>query len=101
HVLGVAAVAAGADVVDVRQGLIAFGTVVEAEVDHHPLVAPARVHALADGGDAANDVRALDAGERERGTAAPPAGDLAGIGVAAVGALAHPDVGVVHPAGVD
>src|SRR5699024_2077456 len=39
-VLGVAAVAAVADVVDVGQGLIALGPVVQAEVDHHPLPDP-------------------------------------------------------------
>src|SRR5699024_9207988 len=102
-VLGVAAVAAVADVVDVRQGLVALGAVVEAEVDHHPLPDPVPAHAAAaaDGDDAADDVRALDAREAEGGAAAPPGGDLRGIGLAAVGALAHPDVGVVHAAGVD
>src|SRR5699024_6678947 len=93
--------AAVADVVDVRQGLVALGAVVEAEVDHHPLPDPVPAHAAADGDDAADDVRALDAREAEGGAAAPPSGDLRGIGLAAVGALAHPDVGVVHAAGVD
>src|SRR5699024_4623500 len=100
-VLGVAAVAAVADVVDVGEGLVAFGAVVEAEVDHHPLPDPVPAHAAADGDDAADDVRALDAREAEGGATAPPGGDLRGIGLAAVGALAHPDVGVVHAAGVD
>src|SRR5699024_7940562 len=45
-VLRVAAVSPVADVVDVRQALVALGPVVDAEVDHHPLPDTVPGHAL-------------------------------------------------------
>jgi hypothetical protein len=98
EVLGIAAVATVADIVDVGQAVV--GAVVEAEIQHDALADAARRHALADCDDAADAVGALTAREGEgRGGAAPPGGHGVGIVVGAVGAEPHPDVRIVHAAG--
>src|SRR5690625_1083591 len=69
--------------------------------DLHPLPDPGLVDTFADRGDGSDDVGSLDPREGQGGASSPPGGDFSGVGVAAVGAFAHPHVGVVHPAGVD
>ena len=94
-VLGEPAVAAVTDVVDV--GETGSRVVVDAEIHHRPFPHDPAVHTVADRGDAPGDVRALDQRELEP-TAPPPRRHCAGIVLGAVGAFAHPDVGVVDAA---
>src|SRR5262249_6339307 len=103
RILRIAAVAAVPDIVDVHEAVV--GAVVKREIDHRALADAPRRHAGAHRDDAAHDVRALDAREAQRRVAAlagtAPGGHGGGIAVGAVGALAHPDVRVVHAAGGD
>ena len=94
-VLGEPPVAAVADVVHV--GETGPRVVVDAEVDHHSLTRDGSVDAVADRGDAPGDVRALDQRELEP-PAPPPRRHRTGVVLGSVGALAHPDVGVVDAA---
>jgi hypothetical protein len=98
HVLGIAAVAAVADVIDVGEAVVV--AVVQAEVEQDALADPARRHARAGGHDAAGRIGALDARKRQGGGGTTsPGRDGIGIFVRAIGAQSHPDVRVVHAAG--
>src|SRR5262249_57553801 len=99
----IAAVAAVSDIVDVHEAVV--GAVVEREIDHRALADARLRHTGAHRDDAAHDVRALDAREAQRRVAAlagtAPRGHGAGVAVGPIGALAHPDVPVVHAPGGD
>ena len=63
-ILGITAIAAVADIVDV--GELVVVAVVDGEVDHHPLADAAGGNPVADGDDPADRVGALDAREGQR-----------------------------------
>ena len=73
----------------------------QVESGAHLLADAGPVHPGAHGHDAADAVGALDAGELQRRAAPAPGRHRRRILLEAVGTLAHPPVGVVHPAGAD
>src|SRR5699024_57503 len=74
NVFGVAAVATVADVVDVRQAVVAFGAVVYGKIDHDALADARTGHARPHRLDGADGVGALDAGKGKCGFTALPGG---------------------------
>lgn len=94
HVFGIAAVAAVAHVVDVGKAVIV--AIVDREIDHDALADAGRVDAVSDCHDVADGIGALDAREGQRVALTAPGGDRLRVVLGAVGALADPDVGVVH-----
>lgn len=97
HVFGITAVASVAHVVDVGKAIVL--AVVDGEIDHHPLADPCRIDTLSDGNHVTDGIGALDARKGERIALPSPRRNGAGILFGTVGALAHPDIGIVHAAG--